>query len=66
MKTYYIDNKIPIIRINNDYFIQSWFTIAIPEFHSLKTLSKTIKHPKFKIGFKQILDPSEVFISLLK
>ena len=56
MKTYYIDNKIPIIRI----------TIAIPEFHSLKTLNKTIKHPKFKIGFKQILDPSEVFISLLK
>ena len=66
MKTYYIDNKIPVIKLKEDYYIQSWFTIAIPELHSVGTINKTIKHPKFKVGFKQIINPTQEFISYLK
>ena len=54
MKTYYIDNKIPVIKLKEDYYIQ-----IAPELHSVGTINKTIKHPKFK--FTQ-----HKFISYLK
>ena len=66
MKTLtYNDSITKILRLNNNYFIQSWDYITTKELHGFKLTKSTIKHPSFKNPLSQILDPTQEFISKL-
>ncbi len=66
MKTLTYNNSITkILRLNNNYFIQSWDYVIQKDLHDLKLSKSSIKHPSFKNPLSQILNPTQEFISKL-
>ena len=59
--------KSPILKINNEYYIQHWNSLANPIFHTLNCINtnKSFNHPKYKSPFNLILNPPKSFINQL-
>lgn len=63
--THSITNS-PIIKLNNQYYITHHDILSNEIFHTLHVFgTSSIKHPKFKIPFNLIKNPSQDFISNL-